>query len=363
MEIKKIKEFLGVSFMLDLLGSNIYNDISLILLDVIKNPHDNGEVLIEYISSFIASGGLSGYIFNVKIDSSFNIHIMNDIFFSFIKSMKKSDKEIFLNIKKNLKTTFKEISKHYSIYKNKNTENYDKTLQMISYIEEDEKYEGIANDNISSDICVIIMPIGFIHYKELDKMVEWTVKITKLTHNNTTSILSAIISSYFVSMAMNKIPIENWCNNIIGLVNSDNVKKYINLDVNQNMIEYSNFVKIWVDYISLRFNEKKVKKTRSDENLLFKLKFYEKYAQNKVGANFIGEDCISCLIVVYDSLLMCEDNFERLIYYGMLIPGNVISIGGLIGALWGIIYGMDNIPKNMFNINIKEFQKIMKMDE
>ena len=41
MKIKtKIKGFLGVSFVLDLLGSNIYSDISLILLDVIKNPHD-----------------------------------------------------------------------------------------------------------------------------------------------------------------------------------------------------------------------------------------------------------------------------------------------------------------------------------
>ena len=61
--------------------------------------------------------------------------------------------------------------------------------------------------------------VKFILYNDIDNMIEWVVKITKLTHNNTTSILSAIISSYFVSMAMNKIPIEEWCNNIIGLVN------------------------------------------------------------------------------------------------------------------------------------------------
>jgi ADP-ribosylglycohydrolase len=60
---------------------------------------------------------------------------------------------------------------------------------------------------------------------------------------------------------------------------------------------------------------------------------------------------------------MSEDNFEKCIYNGILIPGNIINIGGLLGALYGLIYGTNNITPHMLEYVLKSINddKILKL--
>ena len=132
-------------------------------------------------------------------------------------------------------------------------------------------------------------------------------------------------------------------------------------------------MKIWNNYVDARFTftnntDYKVKKTKSDNNLIFKMKFYKRFTYES-DKYIQGEDSISCLIMTYDALLNCEGNFEKMLYYSILTPGNGISIGCLIGELYNLIYGLNDVPKYMIehikdkrflNLSKKFFDKIKK---
>lgn len=346
----KIKSLLIVSSLLDLLGSNIYTLITLDLGEIIKNPYDNGEILMEYISHFITNGGITTYNFNESIETSSNILLMLHLFNSLNKAELENNKNLLLHIKKGIKEPLLFIQKEFANLTISVSSDNNTTENMGLKINYEDDYIGLSNKNISSDICVRIIPVGIKYYNDIDKMIEIVILATKLTHNNITSILSAIASAYFASQAFLNNSVENWANNMIELLKSKKIKQYIDLDINENIMEYSNFIKIWVEYIEFRFNEKKIKKSKSDDNLLYKLKFYKKFSQyKKSNADTLGDDCISCLIIAYDNLLLCEDNFEKNVFNGVLIPGNNITIGGVLGALYGLMYGTDKINNHMLN--------------
>jgi hypothetical protein len=250
----KIKNLLIVSCLMDILGSNVFSFVTIDICEIIKNPHDNGEILIEYISHFISNGGITNYKFDNLIDYSSNIFLMLSLFNTLTNfdHLPINDKKLFLEIKKGIKEPFESLE---------NNNNGKAVLvevieprsqvdsKMIFNIDYDEKYTGSNNMNITSDICIRIIPVGIIYNKDIDTMIEMTIKITKLTNNNVTSILSAISTSYFVSLAMSDVSLLDWGDNLMKLIESDKVKKYINLDVNENMMQYVNFIKNWKEYL------------------------------------------------------------------------------------------------------------------
>lgn len=365
----KIKSLLIISSLLDILGNNIFYNVTKDLLDIIKNPFDNGEILMEYISHFISNGGLTNYQFSDNFDFSSNIVLMLSLFnvLSKNKKLNVNSDELFLEIKKGIKEQYINIFEQNTTVM-KITTHKISTEYMITKIKYDKNYYGFENINISSDICVRIIPVGIIYNDNINNMINIVIKITKLTHNNITSLLSSIASAYFISLAYNGTPIELWGVNMLKLIESKSIKQYIDLDNNVSLMEYSNFIKNWTDYLELRFNEGKIKITKSDLNLLYKLKLYKKYSQYSYEKysefiNVIGDDCISCLIIAYDILLTSDDNFEKIIYQGVLIPGNNITIGGILGALYGLIKGSNNVNQHMLNYVLPyiENEKIEKL--
>jgi ADP-ribosylglycohydrolase len=340
--------FLILPCILDLLGSNIYNNVYELILNDIKNPLDMSEVLSEYLSHYISRGGYSGYKNDMNIENTSNIFLLLSLIKIYINYDKNDDIPL-LKIKKGLKETLKNVlsDKGYQI-KIRSFANNISTEDIIDNINYDENFYGNENKNMRSDICVRVMFLGIYYKDNLDKMINNCIIITKLTHNNTISILSAISSAYIVYLASNNIDIEKWGFEVFDLVNSDNVKKHLNLDKSENMIGYVSFMKLWNNFLDSRFSQKKIKKTLSDNNLIYKMKFYQNFNFD-ASEYIIGEDCINCLIVSYDSLLNCGGNFEKLIYYSILIPGQVVSVGGFVGGLYSLVFGMENIPQYMID--------------
>lgn len=347
----KIKSGLIVSGLLDLIGANIFITITQDLKNIIVNSKDNGEILMEYISHFISNGGITNYSFDDRIYNSSVFVVMSSLLSNLYKFKEKTKEKKFFIIKKIIKESFLNYMKdNIQELKISYSSDVNNTEHMINNINFDDNYIGLENKNISSDICIIVIPIGILYYNDTDNLIEYVVQITKLTHYNTTSILAALTTCFFVSQCLLETPIEKWIQNILEILNSKKVKKYIDFDKNENMMEYSNFIKNFIEYSELRFSEGKIKKFKSDDNLLYKLKFYNKYVQNKNSWIPLGDDCISCLIIAYDSLLTAEDNLEKNIYNSLLIPGNNIVIGGLLGILYGLMYGTNKINNYLLKI-------------
>ena len=323
-----IEQSLKVSKLLDNIGSNIYGYIYFGLVQNIDEYSSKLEIIMKYVDFFIKNGGINDFKFNPNMQS-----ITNYIF------LKNINKVLFENhnneqIKSLIENKIKSVHK-------KNNQKY-KNGFIDNNI--DEKQYGKKNTIFDSDILVFVLPISM-YYDDFDKIIEISVHITKLIQNNIISIVSSIVMCSFVYMAKNKIDIEKWAKKIFELIQTDKVKKYLDLEDNANMIQYIEVLKIWDLYLNFRFVDNKVSINLSDDNKMFQIsKFTEFTCKNYK----LGSDCVNCAIIVYDTLLTEEGNFERCVFKSMLLFGQVVVIGGVLGFLYPLLYKYENIPKKLF---------------
>lgn len=317
---KKIRKFLKKSEELERLGEIIHQD---------KRTFENysnqlSDIIVEYISRYIKLGGYT-VIKNIKDKKVKNALFLKELM---TKLLDKNDDDIFLIIKKSQKEHLNELSEI--------------SKQELLKLSLDNSYIGNKNDNIETNICVRVMPIGIHFHNDIDKMIEYTVKMAKLTHYNTIGILSAISSVYFTSLAYNEVDISKWFELMLELMKSEKVKKYLDLDDNTNMIDYVKFLTICEKYYDTRFVDNKISISPVYHNLTYRINFYLNLRLKTKGIMGIGNDCINCLIVGYDVLLCCDTNLEKIIYYGMLFRGEINTLGAYIGGLYGLISHKDN---------------------
>jgi ADP-ribosylglycohydrolase len=294
---------------------------------------------------------MKGGVNNFKLGD--NIYYSSNIFFITRMSENIIDNDgVNFDVGEILKKTLKEIlSTNFILHKK--TKGYSKdvitTEEAIEKMRFTDKYIGYKNNNNNPEICINVITLGLVYNKilDLDLLIEKSIYTGKLTHYNNIGLLSAITASYFISLAVRSEPINKWVDMMLELINSEKVKNYLDLDENENMIAYVTYLNYWNRYRDSRFIDNKIRKTRSDDNLTYRAKFYNQFSIDKGG--LLGSDCISCLIISYDSLLTCDGNFEKLIFYSLLIPGPTITIGGYGGGLYGLIYGDENISPFLLN--------------
>ena len=80
-------------------------------------------------------------------------------------------------------------------------------------------------------------------------------------------------------------------------------------------------------------------------------------------SNTIGGSGVTCMIMVYDSLLDAQGSFEKLIYYAILHAGDSDTVGAIAAGIFGAIYGnIDMVPAFMLeHIEFKE--EILELSE
>ena len=196
-----------------------------------------------------------------------------------------------------------------------------------------------------------------------------------ITHRNFMAIYSSYTSSLFIKYALEKIDIEEWCFLLIEDI-TDFSNKYITEENNIINEDITNFLEYWKLYVATRFSEKKAIKTRSFENPLYRIKYYndtffknDKYSVNL--NNLIGSSGYLALIMAYDCLLDCDGKYEKLVYYSMLNIGDTDTIGAIASGWYGAYYGMGDVPlkqlkyieteKEIKNLSIKLEKKYGKI--
>lgn len=206
--------------------------------------------------------------------------------------------------------------------------------------------------------------------KDLDKLIEYSIKSSKITHKIPLGFLGGLSVAYFISLALNKEPIENWPKKLIKLVLSPKVKEYIDMDDIKMVSDYNHFISLWNKYYELRFLDGKPLYTPSNKNLVYRTKFFYDFKINyeyrfektsiKQEYESIGSTGVSCVLMAYDALLDSGDNWEKLIYYSMLHVGDSDTVGAVAGGLFGALYGIDNIPVHMLKYleKKKELEKL-----
>ena len=199
------------------------------------------------------------------------------------------------------------------------------------------------------------LPIGIYFYKDkdLDKLIEYSIITSKLTHNSPIGFLGGLATAYFIKLALNNIKIEKWPYLIINLLESEKVKKYIDINDDSVYFDYRNVIKIWKKYIELFFSEdEKPLNLKTSINLISRFKIFielDKIMYDTIKNPFIGGNGQTAVIMAYNAVLDCNGNWEKLVYYAMLHGGDSDTVGAIAGGLYGAIYGSKDVSVHLFD--------------
>ena len=210
--------------------------------------------------------------------------------------------------------------------------------------------------------------VGAFYHKEkdLDKLVNFCIETGKTTHTSPIGYLGGVTSAYFVHLALNKIKIEKWPYLLLELIESEKVLSFISNMSHDEIIGYRRFISLWKKYLDLRFKNNQPIFTKTNMNLISRIKFFhdftnnfdEFYAETIKDEHYkftIGGSGVTVMLMVYDALLDAGDSWEKLIYYAMLHAGDSDTVGAIAGGIFGAMYGFKNVPEHMLkNLEKKE---------
>lgn len=322
---------------------------------------------LEIISEFISLGGithinLDGW--NISDDTLFNYEIGD-----FILNLNKNDNPDNKNIeilKNKLIKMFnedikKKIERGYGRTTIMSMKKWDKNID-----ERTEPYNLYSGGN---GCAMRTLSIGLRYYKDedLDKLIDFSIITSKLTHNSPIGFLGGLASAYFVKLAINNVPIKKWAYMLIDLYESKQVKSHINIEDDNVYFDYRICIKTWKKYIELFFSENKEPlNLKSSVNLVSRFKtFIELEKESNINIEFssmVGGNGQTSVIMAYNALLDCEGNWEKLVYYGMLHGGDSDTVGAICGGLYGAVYGSKDVPEHLLKyLEMKE--KLIELGE
>lgn len=326
------------------------------------------ETVLEFIFEFIEAGGINGISLDgwkVSDDTLYHIAIGNSLIQ--YTEFKENEFERFIKVVKqqlidmhNLMFNEKEKGGFYRFPGIMTT----RALNVITgdYDMRNENFIKSSGGNGAGmrSLCIGLL---FNDKSQFKKLVDVSITLSKLTHNAPSGFLAGFTASYFVSLGIQEVEIEAWPNLLIQHLESDLIKKYINVENSDEFLDYITYVNMWKIYLETRFVDNKPLKTRATGNMIFRLKYYhENFAKNlKVGQ--IGSSGYCGLIMAYDALLDCDGKWEKLVFYSMLHPGDSDTVGAIAGGLYGAVYGYGDVGNNMLkHLEKKEILKKLGND-
>lgn len=344
-------------FLLHALGDMLGSEIA----DWIDDPTQSISLVEEFIFIFIQKGGVNGIdIGDWKLSDNTLLHIAmtktilkyddkNILDQKFYDSLKQSMIDVYDDINIEFKNGNKRYINDYNFgYVGLFKENMDATKVP---------YNPLTNDDGSATRTLCI---GAAFYKEeqLETLIELSINTSKLTHNSPSGFLAGFVTAYFASLAIRNVEIETWPSLLIKLLNSDKIKKYIDIENNDVFADYYNFIKYWKKYVDTRFINGKPMNNRLSTNMIARYKYYDaNFNDNKrhhgkngtfiLEKRHLGETGYCCTIMAYDVLLYCDGIWEKLIFYGILHDGSGDTIGSIVGGLYGLKYGLGDVPESM----------------
>jgi hypothetical protein len=339
---KTIKELdkISFSFVLSSIGNLIgfYNGSSHTL---------SGKIDIfwsEYIIfDFINNGGLTSFdpsLFKLSSEFLFLLAV--------IKSINNK------NYLETLKTNF--IDTYKFIEKDENERNLD-IITKASILKIMKNQEISYDENADSSFAIIrSIPFGLL-FKDTNKLIEYSIETTKLTHHNGPTIIGSICCALITKMALNKEPIKKWIEKAIEELEKIDFKSYKYGKL------YNESKEIYLDKLKL-YLERSTNKMKA---LIYPSIRSEYYHRNFNQGKFVyyGNKSDDAIIIAYDCLMDCiineKPSFEKLIYTSSLNLGEG-SVLGLLSCLWyGLYFGYtDDIPSNIF-FNIENMSDILNI--
>ena len=263
--------------------------------------------------------------------------------------------------------TCKNMAKHYiKEFNSSDMKNKAPGIALTKYIKrlsqgnswDSTPYDKSAGGSGASMRCSCI-GLAFHGIKNREKLIKYSLEISRMTHNNGVGFLGGITAALFTAFALEDIHIYKWPLLLIKHLESDFLENYIKNTRGYKDYNYEKyqFIDKWKSYNDDKFINDQLK-NKPTTNLVHRNKYYyTSLNSNTFSFAYIGSGGDSSVIIAYDCLVDSGNNWEKLLIYSMLHTGDTDTTGCIAGSWYGALYGFKDVPKHFLQ-QIQGYKKL-----
>ena len=310
----------------------------------------------KYGESYISEGKNLAVtdFYSFFLDGGINLNISN-LKYSINTLLLMATMKGIINNKTNIiKGCSNEYCRIYKKIGEKNLKNkYFINNEYLNSLEKLCNNESIHYNQIYDDSMVIprILPICLLFWNKehRKKLIVEIINNISLTHKNITTYLSAITLGLFISFKKYNINIDIWGEKLIEYLLSnefDSTIKELKLYSTEFVLNKEDYITTWNEYLNSGLYKNRL-------DLIYKTTALVSYKRaNTLFLHFndvitsqefvYGLKSDQAIIIAYDSLLLCDGSWEKMVIFGLLGITDNSVLGMLSGILFGLVYNSNN---------------------